>query len=57
MLVVSRLLAPKTANPFEESRPLMATLCGCETWDELLARHADARQCIAELWQQVRDGK
>jgi len=57
MLVVSRLLAPQTANPFPESRALMAELCGCESWDELLGRHEAARQCVAQVWANVRNSQ
>ncbi|MGZ2412187.1 [glutamine synthetase] adenylyltransferase / [glutamine synthetase]-adenylyl-L-tyrosine phosphorylase [Sphingomonas sp. F9_3S_D5_B_2] len=56
MLVVMRLLAPGSNEPPERSRPLVASLCGHASWDDLLAAHGAARQRIAELWRQVREG-
>ena len=56
MLVVMRLAAPGSNEPAERSRPLVASLCGHDEWDSLLAAHAAARQRIAELWRQVREG-
>ena len=56
MLVVMRLVAPGSNEPAERSRPLVATLCGHPSWDDLLAAHASARQRISELWRQVRGG-
>ncbi len=55
MLVVIRLLAPETAMPNEDSRELMAQLCGAASWGDLLGRHDQARQSISEFWKQVRD--
>ncbi len=55
MLVVMRLVAPDSNEPPEESRALVASLCGHESWASLLAAHDDARQRIAALWQSVRD--
>nr|MBA2770721.1 glutamine-synthetase adenylyltransferase [Sphingomonas sp.] len=55
MLVVIRLLAPHTATPSEDSQELMAQLCGVASWDDLLGRHAQARQGICELWKKVRE--
>ncbi len=55
MLVVIRLLAPQTAMPNEDSRELMAQLCGSADWDELLGRHDEARHSISALWEKVRD--
>ena len=57
MLVVNRLVAPRTATPNDENQLLVARLCGSENWPELLGRHAEARQSIGELWQQVKDSK
>ena len=56
MLVVMRLVAPGSNEPPERSREMVATLCGRSSWDDLLAAHASARQRIAELWRQVREG-
>jgi len=54
MLITIRLVAPETTNPSEESCELMARACGCESWDELLARHDDARAAISALWGKVK---
>lgn len=58
MLVVLRLVAPGTViDPPPQSRPLVAALCGHESWEALLAAHDEARQRIAQLWNRVRDGQ
>ena len=57
MLVVMRLVAPESNEPPEKSRSLVAALCGHDGWDSLLAAHDDARQRIAQLWKDVRDGR
>ena len=56
MLVSIRLLAPRTTSPSEESRELMARACGVEDWDELLARHDEARHSVSALWESVKGG-
>jgi glutamate-ammonia-ligase adenylyltransferase len=56
MLVVMRLVAPTGAEPPVQSRELIARQCGFEEWDMLLEAHADARQRIAQLWLNVRQG-
>jgi glutamate-ammonia-ligase adenylyltransferase len=56
MLVTIRLIAPETANPSEESCELMARACGAASWSELLARHAEARHSVSELWNRVKGG-
>lgn len=53
MLVTLRLIAPDL-RPTQESRELMARVCGAANWDELLARHDAARQSISELWEKVK---
>jgi glutamate-ammonia-ligase adenylyltransferase len=53
MLVMSRLVAPNSAEPPEATRPLVAAACGVAGWDVLLAAHDDARQRISRLWRQV----
>ncbi|MDQ3246400.1 MAG: bifunctional [glutamate--ammonia ligase]-adenylyl-L-tyrosine phosphorylase/[glutamate--ammonia-ligase] adenylyltransferase [Pseudomonadota bacterium] len=50
MLVLMRLIAPAGEEPPQESRPLLASLCGYLNWDGLLAAHDVARQRIARLW-------
>ena len=57
MLVVMRLVAPQSNEPPEQSRGLVASLCGYEEWDSLLAAHDQARQRIAALWQSVREAR
>ena len=57
MLVVMRLVAPGSNEPPEKSRGLVASLCGQESWDALLAAHDAARQRIAALWKEVREGR
>ena len=57
MLVVMRLVAPESNEPPEKSRALVAALCGHDGWDSLLAAHDEARQRIAELWKNVREGR
>jgi glutamate-ammonia-ligase adenylyltransferase len=56
MLVVMRLVAPESNEPPEKSRSLVAALCGHDGWDSLLAAHDEARQRIAQLWKDVREG-
>ena len=55
MLVVIRLLAPQTATPNDESRELMAQLCGAQSWDVLLGWHNQARQSISTLWNEIKE--
>ena len=57
MLVVMRLVAPSSNEPAEKSRELVASLCGQEGWDALVAAHDAARQRIAALWKQVREDR
>ena len=57
ILVVMRLVAPDSNEPPEKSRGLVASLCGHESWDSLLAAHDAARQRIAALWKSVREAQ
>ena len=57
MLVTIRLVAPETTSPSEESCELMARACGAENWNDLLARHDDARHCVSALWDRVKGEK
>ena len=50
-LVVSRLVTPKATEPPEESRWLVAKVCGAKDWADLLERIETARQSIATGWQ------
>jgi len=54
MLVVLRLVGSKGMEPAEQSRSLVATLCGFENWPDLLAAVDLARQRIAARWQGVK---
>ncbi|WCP14407.1 Bifunctional glutamine synthetase adenylyltransferase/adenylyl-removing enzyme [Sphingobium sp. AntQ-1] len=49
-LVVSRLVSPKSTEPAEATRPLVARACGVADWHGLLASYAKARQCVGEAW-------
>ena len=54
MLVVLRLVGSKGMEPAEQSRGLVATLCGFEDWQSLLAAIEQARQRIAARWEAVK---
>ena len=54
MLVVLRLVGSKGMEPAEQSRQLVATLCGFENWQGLLAAVDEARQRIAARWNAVK---
>ncbi len=54
MLVVLRLVGSKAMEPAEESRGLVATLCGYDDWPSLLAATDAARQRIAARWAAVK---
>jgi glutamate-ammonia-ligase adenylyltransferase len=49
-LVVSRLVSPKSTEPPEATRPLVARACGQADWAALLASYAQARQSIGDAW-------
>ena len=56
LLVVMRLVAPiDTMEPAPATRRLVATLCGMDDWQALLAAVDQARQRIAARWAGVRD--
>ena len=54
MLVILRLVGSKGMEPAEESRGLVATLCGFEDWSSLLAAIEGARQRISARWAAVK---
>ncbi|QDP19137.1 bifunctional [glutamate--ammonia ligase]-adenylyl-L-tyrosine phosphorylase/[glutamate--ammonia-ligase] adenylyltransferase [Sphingomonas xanthus] len=54
MLVVLRLVGAKEMEPAEQSRQLVATLCGQPDWESLLAVVDAARQRIAARWAKVK---
>lgn len=49
-LVVSRLVSPRSTEPAEATRSLVARACGAKDWDDLLASYAMARQCVGKAW-------
>lgn len=49
-LVVSRLVSPKSTEPPEATRPLVARACGVENWDALLESYGQARQRVRDAW-------
>ena len=49
-LVVSRLVSPKSTEPPEATRPLVARACGVESWEALLESYAQARQRVGDAW-------
>ena len=55
MLVVLRLVGTQAMEPAEESRELVATLCGYDDWPSLLAAIGEARQRISARWASVRE--
>ena len=57
ILVVLRLVAPGTMEPAEQSRALVASLCGYEDWDLLLEAVGGARHRIGARWAKVKDGQ
>ena len=55
LLVVLRLVGTQAMEPAEESRALVASLCGHADWPALLAAIDQARQRIAARWASVRE--
>ena len=49
-LIVSRLVSPKSTEPPEATRPLVARACGVESWEALLESYAQARQRVSDAW-------
>jgi glutamate-ammonia-ligase adenylyltransferase len=54
MLVVLRLVSGKAMEPAEQSQGLVATLCGFDNWQSLLAAVEEARQRVAARWAKVK---
>jgi glutamate-ammonia-ligase adenylyltransferase len=54
VLVVLRLVAPDAMEPAEQSRALVASLCGHPDWPSLVAAIDQARARIAARWQAIR---
>lgn len=55
LLVVLRLVGTQGMEPAEQSRALVASLCGHADWDSLLAAVDAARQRTSALWAAVRE--
>jgi glutamate-ammonia-ligase adenylyltransferase len=53
MLVVLRLVAAEGMEPAEQSRALVATLCGYDEWSALTAAIGSARERISARWAAV----
>jgi glutamate-ammonia-ligase adenylyltransferase len=53
MLVMFRLVAPRSEEPPAATRPLVAAACGHDDWESLLAAHDAARQRVSALWRSV----
>ena len=53
MLVVLRLVAPEGMEPAEQSRALVASLCGHDDWPALVAAIEAARTRISARWAAV----
>ena len=54
VLVVLRLVAPEGMDPPEQSRALVAGLCGHDDWSALVAAIDDARKRIGARWAAVK---
>jgi glutamate-ammonia-ligase adenylyltransferase len=54
MLVMMRLVAPGDVKPTAATWDLVASACGKQSWNELLAAHDSARQCVSQLWAKVK---
>jgi glutamate-ammonia-ligase adenylyltransferase len=57
ILVVSRLVTPGGGEPEEESRALVAEVCGKSDWLSLIADHDLARERVRQRWERVRSGR
>ncbi len=53
MLITFRLVAPRSEEPAEASRPLVARICGTADWPALLADYAAARAIVAGEWRRL----
>lgn len=57
VLVVLRLVAPEgSVEPADQSKPLLASLCGHEDWESLIEAMDGARERNAARWARVREG-
>jgi glutamate-ammonia-ligase adenylyltransferase len=53
MLVAGRLLAPDGREPPPSGARALARACGHDSYTDLLAAFADARQSVAQAWKQI----
>jgi glutamate-ammonia-ligase adenylyltransferase len=53
MLVMSRLVAPSSAEPPDATKPLVAQACGHADWEGLIRAHDEARSIVGKLWSRV----
>ena len=53
MLILLRLAAPAGEPPTNAGRAMVATGCGYDDWQSLLAAHAGARHQVAGWWQVI----
>ncbi len=56
MLVTLRLVSPRSGEPLEASRALVAQACGAGSWAELVAAYDGARRTIAAEWARISAG-
>ncbi len=56
MLVTLRLVSPRSGEPLEASRALVAQACGAGNWAELVAAYDGARRTIAAEWARISAG-
>ena len=56
MLVMSRLVAPTSAEPPDATKPLVAHACGHSDWESLIRAHDSARGAVSDLWARVSAG-
>lgn len=55
LIVTLRLVSPTMEAPAAATQAIVARACRAGNWDDLLARVADARQCVRMHWQAVID--
>ncbi len=54
-LIAARLLAPDAQVPPPAAKAVLASICNCRDWDELLASLAESRRIVAQVWQAIFD--
>jgi glutamate-ammonia-ligase adenylyltransferase len=53
MLVTQRLVSPKSTEPPDASKPIVARACGESDWPSLVAALDEARTIIASEWRRI----